>query len=118
MPYLTQDSEILAFVAQSTKATTLWMDTEVADYQSRNPRLSLIQVLNDPTDLSGESIYLLDVLDNNHIITEFINQIMINPGIEKVFHNSSYDLKFLGSKKAKNITCTKLSIKNFSCSIM
>ncbi len=31
---------------------------------------------------------------------------MINSAIEKVFHNASYDLKLLGNKKAKNITCT------------
>jgi ribonuclease D len=31
---------------------------------------------------------------------------MLNPAIEKVFHNASYDLKFLGNKKAQNITCT------------
>jgi len=31
---------------------------------------------------------------------------MLNPAIEKVFHQASYDLKFLGKTKAKNVTCT------------
>ncbi|MHC5597282.1 MAG: ribonuclease D, partial [Nostoc sp.] len=62
--------------------------------------------LDDPQDMSGDRVYLLDVLDQPNIIAEFIDEIMINSAIEKVFHNASYDLKLLGNKKAKNITCT------------
>ncbi|MBW4685091.1 MAG: ribonuclease D [Komarekiella atlantica HA4396-MV6] len=106
MPYIASASEIRAIVAKYTTAKILWIDTEVADYKSRNPRLSLIQVLDDPQDMSGDRVYLLDVLDQPEIIAEFIEEIMVNSAIEKVFHNASYDLKFLGNKKAKNITCT------------
>ncbi|MEH2324891.1 MAG: ribonuclease D [Nostoc sp.] len=106
MPYLTSAGEISAIVAEYTNAKTLWIDTEVADYKSRNPRLSLIQVLDNPKDMSGDRVYLLDVLDKPNIIAEFIEKVMINSAIEKVFHNASYDLKLLGNKKAKNITCT------------
>ena len=106
MPYLTSAREISAIVAEYTNAKTLWIDTEVADYKSRNPRLSLIQVLDNPKDMSGDRVYLLDVLDQPNIIAEFIEKIMVNSAIEKVFHNASYDLKLLGNKKAKNITCT------------
>ncbi|WP_375479982.1 ribonuclease D [uncultured Nostoc sp.] len=106
MPYLTSASEIRAIVAEYTNAKTLWIDTEVADYKSRNPRLSVIQLLDNPQDMSGDRVYLLDVLDQPNIIAEFIEKIMINSAIEKIFHNASYDLKFLGGKKAKNITCT------------
>jgi ribonuclease D len=106
MPYLTSTSEIRAIVAEYTNAKTLWIDTEVADYKSRNPRLSLIQVLDNPKDLSGDRVYLLDVLEQPNIIAEFVEKIMINSGIEKIFHNASYDVKFLGNKKANNVTCT------------
>ena len=106
MPYLNSASNIRAKVAEYTNAKTLWIDTEVADYKSRNPRLSLIQVLDDPTDMSGDRVNLLDVLNQPDVVGEFIEQIMINPEIEKVFHNANYDLKFLGKKRAKNITCT------------
>ncbi|WP_414579060.1 ribonuclease D [Anabaena sp. CCY 9402-a] len=106
MPYLSDASAIRAIVADYTQATTLWMDTEVAEYKSRNPRLSLIQVLDDPLDMSGDRVYLLDVLNQPDVVADFIEQIMLNPVIEKVFHNASYDLKFLGNKQAKNITCT------------
>jgi len=106
MPYLTSPSEIRKIVAEYTKATTLWIDTEVADYKSRRPRLSLIQVLDDPQDMSGDRVYLLDVLDQPDLVREFVDKIMVNPSIEKVFHNASYDVKFLGNKQAENITCT------------
>ena len=50
MPYLKSADEIRSVVAKYTKTNTLWLDTEVADYDTRNPRLSLIQVLDDCTD--------------------------------------------------------------------
>ena len=106
MPYLTSASAIRSQIAKLTQSSTLWIDTEVADYKSKNPKLSLIQVLDDPTDMSGDRIYILDVLQSPDIVADFITQIMLNPAIEKVFHNASYDLKFLGNKKAKNVTCT------------
>ncbi|MBD2534628.1 ribonuclease D [Nostoc flagelliforme FACHB-838] len=111
MPYLTSASEISTIVAEYTNAKTLWIDTEVADYRTRNPRLSLIQVLDNPQDMSGDRVYLLDVLDQPSILAEFIEKIMMESAIEKVFHNASYDLKFLGNKKAKNITCTLEMVK-------
>lgn len=106
MPYLTAAGEIKALIAKFTQAKTLWVDTEVADYKTQNPRLSLIQILADPQDMAGANTYLLDVLDRPELIETFINQIMINPEIEKVFHNANYDLKFLGKDRASNVTCT------------
>ncbi|ABA20292.1 3'-5' exonuclease [Trichormus variabilis ATCC 29413] len=106
MPYLTDAREIRAIVAGYTQATTLWIDTEVADYKSRNPRLSLIQVLDDPDDMSGDRVYLLDVLDQPDLVANFVEKIMVSTNIEKVFHNASFDVKLLGNKQAKNITCT------------
>ncbi len=106
MPYLKSADEISSLVAQYTGVKTLWLDTEVADYDTRNPRLSLIQVLDDCTDLTGESVYILDVLEQPEVVAEFIEKIMINSSIEKVFHNAKYDLRFLGKNKAKNVTCT------------
>ncbi|MTJ09582.1 ribonuclease D [Anabaena sp. UHCC 0204] len=106
MPYLTAAGEISSLITEYTQAKILWIDTEVADYQSRYPRLSLIQVLNNPEDMTGNRVYLLDVLDQPDLIADFVERIMTNDAIEKVFHNARYDVKFLGGKKAKNITCT------------
>jgi S-DNA-T family DNA segregation ATPase FtsK/SpoIIIE len=106
MQYLTKATEIRAQIAKFSLAKTLWLDTEIADWSTYYPRLSLIQVLADPTNLTSDSAYILDVLDKPDLAAYFINQIMVNPQIEKVFHNASFDLKYLGGQLAQNVTCT------------
>ncbi|MEG3973643.1 ribonuclease D [Microcoleus sp. herbarium8] len=105
MPYLTAANDIKAVIFQFSQAKILWVDTEIADYKS-NPRLSLIQVLADSTDATGDATFLLDVLDKPELAKNFISQIMVNLNIEKVFHNASYDIRFLGNDDAQNVTCT------------
>jgi S-DNA-T family DNA segregation ATPase FtsK/SpoIIIE len=106
MHYLVDSTQIINQITQFTSYKTLWIDTETADWQTSNPKISLIQVLADPTDLIGDNSYVLDVLNKPDLVTYFVNQIMANPEIEKVFHNSAYDVKFLGKELAQNVTCT------------
>ena len=106
MPYLTDANDIKFKITEYSKAKILWVDTEVADYQSRNPKLSLIQVLDDPKDMTGEHVHILDILDQPALVEYFVNKIIVNPNVEKVFHNVEYDLKLLGKIKSKNTTCT------------
>jgi DNA segregation ATPase FtsK/SpoIIIE, S-DNA-T family len=106
MQYLKTATEIRELIATLTSHKILWLDTEIADFHTDYDRLSLIQVLADPTDTTGASAYLLDVLDKPDLAEYFINQIMINLNIEKVFHNASFDVKYLGGSLATNITCT------------
>ena len=106
MHYLTEASEIYNQISQLSLSKTLWIDTEIADWYTNKPKLALIQVLADYTDLTGESAYIFDVLDKPDLAVYFINQIMVNPQIEKVFHNAGFDLKYLGKELAQNVTCT------------
>ncbi|MDB9541226.1 DNA translocase FtsK [Anabaenopsis arnoldii] len=106
MQYLTDPGEIKYVISELASTKLLWVDTEIADWYTQNPRLSLIQVLADSKDLTGVSAYILDVLDQYHLATKFINQIMVNSSIEKVFHNASFDLRYLGGELATNVTCT------------
>lgn len=107
MFYLTQASEIQAFITEFASRQILWLDTEVADYDTRFPKLSLIQVLAEPNDSAGDNVYILDVFKQPDVIKYFIAQIMANPKIEKVFHNADFDLKYLGGNiQAQNVTCT------------
>ncbi len=106
MQYLNSSVEISKIIAEYSKDSILWLDTEVADYNTKKPRLSLIQILNDPNNITGDKVVILDVLDQPDLIADFINKIMANPAIEKIFHNASYDLKLLGNKKVRNVTCT------------
>ncbi len=106
MNYLTEPAEISAAIATWVNAKILWLDTEVADWQTPNPRLSLIQVLAHSSDRTGAESYVLDVLYQPALTHQFIQTIMVNPAIEKVFHNASYDLNYLGQDTASNVTCT------------
>ncbi|MBW4546048.1 MAG: ribonuclease D [Symplocastrum torsivum CPER-KK1] len=106
MPYLTNSKDIQNLMARYAQSPILWIDTEVADHQTRKPKVSLIQVLDDPTDLTGEHVSILDVLNHPELIEYFVDKIIVNPAVEKVFHNASYDLKLLGKTKAQNVTCT------------
>jgi ribonuclease D len=106
MPYLTNSKDIQDLMASYAQSQILWIDTEVADHQTRKPKVSLIQVLDDPTDLTGEHVSILDVLNHPELIEYFVEKIIVNPAVEKVFHNASYDLKLLGKGKAQNVTCT------------
>ena len=96
MPYCTDKDKIKVLINEYSKRKLLYLDTEVADYNTRKPKLSLIQILDDFTDVSGDSVYILDVLEQPEIAEIFIEKIMVDSAIEKVFHNSSYDLKLLG----------------------
>ncbi|WP_293046982.1 PD-(D/E)XK nuclease family protein [Moorena sp. SIO1F2] len=105
--YLNQPAQLRELILNLSAAKILWLDTEVADWNTPNPRLSLIQVLADSTDINGDKAYILDVLDKPEVVQYFVNHIIVNPNIEKVFHNASFDLRYLGGKEqAKNITCT------------
>jgi S-DNA-T family DNA segregation ATPase FtsK/SpoIIIE len=118
MSYLSNAPDIQTVIFQLSRTSILWLDTEVADWWTLFPRLSLIQVLTDPQDLTGDSAYLLDVLNYPDLVQLFIDQIMINPAIEKVFHNANYDLKFLGKTTAKNVTCTLKLAKQLPKSVL
>ncbi|QSJ16691.1 PD-(D/E)XK nuclease family protein [Nostoc sp. UHCC 0702] len=106
MHYLTKATEIKSLISKLVTAKTLWVDTEVANWYTSSPKLSLIQVLAEPIDSKDTSAYILDVLNQHDLAACFINQIMVDPKIEKVFHNASFDIKYLGGQLAKNVTCT------------
>lgn len=104
--YLSQPSEIEATIHRLSRASQLWIDTETADWRTKFPKLSLIQVSDDGSDRRGDSVYILDVLQQPDCISLFIERIIANPQIEKIFHNANYDLRFLGKPTAQRITCT------------
>lgn len=106
MYYLNQPSEIKNLIDEFAEAKILWLDTEVADYHSNQPRISLIQILAYPQDTTGARTCILDVLEQPSVVDYFIQVIMSDRSIEKVFHNAKYDLQFLGKTKAKNVICT------------
>lgn len=111
MAYLKKAPDIQKTIYHLTQHSILWLDTEVADWYTSNPKLSLIQVLANSDE---QIVYILDVLDQPDLVQLFIDQIMTCSRIKKVFHNASYDLRFLGKNQAQNITCTLQLAKSIS----
>lgn len=106
MLYLTDAEAIAAKIAELINAKTLWIDLEMVNYRYQPLRVSLIQVLDQVDSRAGDRSVILDVMDQPTLLNLFVEQIMANPQIEKVFHNAEYDVGFLGRSQAKNITCT------------
>jgi S-DNA-T family DNA segregation ATPase FtsK/SpoIIIE len=106
MFYLTKASEITQAILQLKNHSILWLDTEVANWRTSNRSISLIQALANPEDLTGEFVYILDVFNQPDLVDYFIQEIMSNSQIEKVFHNASYDLRFLNKTLSRHVTCT------------
>ncbi len=102
--YLDDSKTIEKIIKHLCHFPTLWMDTEIADWQTANPQLSLVQVLRE--DTSENQVYILDIFEKPQLINLLIEEVMRDEKIEKIFHNASFDLKYLGKKTAKNITCT------------
>jgi tetratricopeptide (TPR) repeat protein len=81
--YLEKTEEILRIISQLASYQTLWLDTEIADWYTSHPRLSLIQVLADPADLTGNSTYIFDVLERPELVTERISNRICLPNYGK-----------------------------------
>jgi S-DNA-T family DNA segregation ATPase FtsK/SpoIIIE len=112
--YVNDPQLIHQIIQHLSQCQRLWIDTEIADWKTKNPKLSLIQVLTNPKATSAKAAYLLDVLKQPELITLFVKQVISNEKVEKVFHNASFDLRYLGKKNAKNITCTYKLAQNIS----
>ncbi|PAX52380.1 DNA translocase FtsK [Brunnivagina elsteri] len=106
MQYLTIVDEIKEQIDQLTSFSILWLDTEIADWSTSHPRISLIQVSSQYNSINSADAYIFDVLEQPDLVSYFIHRIMINPAIEKVFHNASFDLRYLSKSSAQNVTCT------------
>ena len=100
---ISESSQVESAVNQLADCRRMWVDTEIADWRGGRGHLSLIQVL--PEGPSQEVLFF-DVLSAPSGSQAFIEQIMAAPHIEKVFHNSSFDTRYLGGEAAVNITCT------------
>lgn len=127
MLYITDPKEIVNYILSLKTAAfdfykttnqipTFWVDTETAYWRppNPNPKVSLIQLLHQSSDTKhdgsidtlAKQVVIFDVLGLDKTVQIFIDEIMKNEMIRKVFHNSPFDLRFLGKDTAKNVHCT------------
>lgn len=97
-----QPREVAREIERLTECGRLWIDTETC----RTGGLSLVQVLADTATENASDALVFDVLDQPALISLVVNRVMLDPSIEKVFHNASFDVPRLGGGEAKNVSCT------------
>src|SRR4051812_37444252 len=94
IPYeqIVQPEKFRAAIAVWRQQPRLWIDTEVADWSTPNPRLSLLQVRT----AAGPNV-VVDVLEGvmrQILHEEFIPQIMESDQVEKWAHYARYERRF------------------------
>ncbi len=109
---IVEPEKFRAAIAIWRQQPQLWIDTEVADWTTPNPRLSLLQVRT----ATGPNV-VVDVLEGamRQLIDEdFIPQVMANDQVEKWAHYSRYERRFLGQDRVANLKCTFEMARSFA----
>jgi ribonuclease D len=107
---VTEPGPFRASIAAWSREPRLWLDTEIADWFTRTPRLSLLQV----RDGSGR-IWVVDVLETRmrQVVEEdFIHDVMSNRHVEKWAHYARFEREFLGQDRVVNLNCTFLMARS------
>ena len=82
----------------------LWIDTETADWNTKSPRLSLVQLR-----LGDGSIHVLDVLSPEMAAayhTTFAPRVIAAPRITKWAHYARFERRILGADFVQGLQCT------------
>jgi ribonuclease D len=109
---IVEPEKFRAAIAAWRQQPQLWIDTEVADWATPNPRISLLQVRTG----SGPNV-VVDVLDGEMrqiLHEEFIPQVMANEQVEKWAHYARYERRFLGQDRVANLNCTFEMARSFA----
>jgi hypothetical protein len=102
--HIVEPEKFRAAIAVWRQERQLWIDTEVADWSTSTPRLSLLQVRT----ATGPNV-VVDVLEGpmrQVLYEKFIPQIMANEQVEKWAHYAPYERRFLGENRVANLNYT------------
>ena len=101
---ITEPEVFLPLIASWRNEPRLWLDTEIADWLTTAPRLSLLQVRDGHGRVS-----VVDVLGEQmqRILQEhFVPEVMANASVEKWAHYARFEQRFLGQDLVRNLKCT------------
>jgi ribonuclease D len=97
-------ADLAVLTAVAERQQRIWLDTELADWNTRNPRLSLIQLR-----LEDGSIHVIDVLApgmSAAYVETFAPGVLAAPHIEKWAHYARFERRVFGPDVVKNLHCT------------
>jgi ribonuclease D len=90
--------------AQLAREPVIWIDVEVADWFTKNPRLSLVQVRTREGRLHVIDILAPGMAEVLH--DAFIPGVMASPSVQKWAHCARYERRFLGQDRVQALFCT------------
>lgn len=97
-------ADLVALTATAERQRRIWLDTELADWQTRTPRLSLLQLR-----LEDGSVHVVDVLAPGMYAAyreTFAPRVLAAPHIEKWAHYARFERRVFGAELVQNLRCT------------
>ena len=97
-------ADLIALTAVAERQARIWLDTELADWHTTSPRLSLIQLR-----LEDGSVHVVDVLAPGMYAAYrevFAPRVLAAPHIEKWAHYARFERRVFGADLVKNLRCT------------
>jgi ribonuclease D len=97
-------ADLAALTAVVEGQQRIWVDTELAEWHTRTPRLSLIQLR-----LEDGSLHVIDVLAPGMraaYLETFAPRVLAAPHIEKWAHYARFERRVFGPDVVKNLRCT------------
>ena len=96
--------DLAVLTPQVAQESEIWIDTETADWNTRSPRLSLVQLR-----LGNGSIHVLDVLSPEMAAayhSTFAPRVIAAPRITKWAHYARFERRILGADFVQGLHCT------------
>lgn len=97
-------ADLATLIAVAEQQQRIWLDTELADWNTRTPRLSLIQLR-----LEDGSLHVIDVLAPGMraaYLESFAPRVLSAPHIEKWAHYARFERRVFGPDVVQNLHCT------------
>ena len=97
-------ADLLALTAVAERQSRIWLDTELADWQTSTPRLSLIQLR-----FEDGSVHVVDLLAPGMSAAyreAFAPRVLAAPHIEKWAHYARFERRVFGADVVNNLRCT------------
>jgi ribonuclease D len=97
-------ADLAGLTAVAERQRRIWLDTELADWNTRTPRLSLIQLR-----LEDGSLHVIDVLAPGMraaYLESFAPRVLAAPHLEKWAHYARFERRVFGPDLVKNLHCT------------
>ena len=93
-------------IERISDARRLWLSTKLNDIYCMNRTVSIVAAMIDVPSTHPCDVVILDLQDKAKLVQLFNEKVINDGAINKVFHQASSHITFLGSCNAANVSCT------------